>query len=235
MAYTFTPVVAGNPVLATDLQNNFNNLQEYINGGAIVGDVAANVFQKHHIMKGTYQPIPNTFNFVSGINGGQNFTSAEEKVAFLAQTPTYPDAGNPDRKYYQQTALTFYVEKECVALFQFFACPIMFNYELSTTVANERRGTLNIHVDGNTNYATKNWTHEEWYATQPAQRQREFWSNFLTTKLSAGWHSIGLEGYVTGNNVFLINWGFTVECWHENRSITNGPLPQGYPQVGQGN
>lgn len=230
MAFTFTPVVAGNPVLATDLQNSFNNLQQYINGGAIAGDVAANVFQKHHIMKGTYQPIPNTFNFVSGIAGGQNFTGIEEKISFLAQEPTFPAGGEVDRKYYQQTALTFYVEKESVAMFQFFACPIMFNYALSSTVANEREGTLNIHVDGSTYYATKMFTHEEWFVSQPQQRQREFWSNFITVKLSAGWHSIGLEGYVNGHNVFLINWGFAVECWHDNRVITNGPLPQGYPQ-----
>jgi hypothetical protein len=230
MAFTFTPVVAGNPVLATDLQGSFNNLQTYINGGAVSGDVAANVFQKHHIVKGTYQPIPNTFNFVSGINGGQNFTGIEEKLSFLTQSPTLPIGGEIDRKYYQQTALTFYVEKECTAMFQFFACPLVFNYALSTTTANEREATINIHIDGNTNFASKLWTHEEWFATNPQQRQREFWSNFITTRLGAGFHSIGLEGYTNANNVFLINWGFTVECWHDNRAIPNGTLPPNYPQ-----
>lgn len=228
MAFTFTPVVAGNPVLATDLQEPFNNLQEYINGGMVAGDVGANTFQKHHIMKGTYQPIPNTFNFVSGITGGQGFTSIDEKVSFITQTPTFPAGGEIQRKYYPTTSMTFYVERECTAFFQFFACPLMFNYALSTTTANEREGSINIYVDDSTIFDTKMWSHEEWYATEPQQRLREYYSQFYTTKLSAGWHSIGLEGYTNGNTIFLINWGFTLECWYDNRSISGGQEePQG--------
>lgn len=219
MSFTFIPVVAGNPVKATDLQEPFNNLQEYINGGCVAGDLGTDKFQKHHIMKGTYQPIPNTFNFVSGICGGQNFTSIDEKVSFLTQSPTYPAGGQIDRKYYPTTSMTFYVERECVAFFQFFGCPLMFDYALSTTVANEREGSINIYVDDDTIQDTKMWTHEEWYATSPALRQREYFSQFITKKLAVGWHSIGLEGYTNGNTIFLINWGFTLECWYDEGSI----------------
>jgi len=219
MSYTFTPVVAGNPIDAAPLQECFNNIQAYINGGVASGDIAAGTLQKHHIMKGTYQPLPNTFNFVSGICGGQSFTSVEEKLSWMAGSTTQPVNGNAIRKYYPTTSMTFYVEKECIAFFQFFACPIMYNFGLSTTVGNERSGTINVYVDGTTVYDTKSWTHEEWFASQPAQRQRELFSGHYMTKLSKGWHSIGLEGYTDGNDIFLINWGFTLETWHDNRSI----------------
>jgi len=128
MSFTFTPVVAGNPIDAQPLQDVFDNLQAYINGGVVAGDLANNTLQKHHIMKGTYQPLPNAFNFVSGICGGQSFTSAEEKLSFMAGTTTQPINGNVARKYYPTTSMTFYVEKECTAFFQFFACPLMFNF-----------------------------------------------------------------------------------------------------------
>jgi len=227
MSFTFTPVVAGNPVKATDLQEPFNKLQQYINGGCVTGDLSNDVFQKHHIMKGSYQPLPNTFNFVSGIAGGQNFTSVDEKVSFITQTPTYPIGGEIDRKYYPTTSMTFYVERECTAFFQFFACPLMFNYALSTTVGNEREGSINIYLDDNTIFDTKMWTHEEWTATSPALRLREYFSQFYTVKLSQGWHSMGLEGYTNGNTIFLINWGFTLETWHDNTSTENGEGGQG--------
>ena len=222
MSFTFTPVVAGNPIIADNLQEPFNLLQEYINGGVVDGDLGINTFQKHHIMKGSYQPLPNTFNFVSGICGGQNYTSVDEKVSFLTQTPTFPSVGEVQRKYYPTTSMSFYVEKECTAFFQFFACPLMYNYALSTTVGNEREGTINIYVDDATVYDTKLWTHEEWYATETAQRQREFFSQFYTVKLAKGWHNLGLEGYTNGNTIFLINWGFTLEVWYDTGSLQNG-------------
>jgi len=227
MPFTFTPVVAGNPIDAQPLQDVFDNLQAYINGGVAAGDLANNTLQKHHIMKGTYQPLPNTFNFVSGICGGQSFTSAEEKLSFMAGTTTQPINGNVTRKYYPTTSMTFYVEKECTAFFQFFACPLMFNFALSTTTTNEREGSINVYVDNETIYDTKCWTHEEWYATQPTQRLRELFSGHYMKKLSVGWHTIGLEGYTNGQDIFLINWGFTLETWHDNRSIANGEGGQG--------
>lgn len=221
MSFTFTPVVAGAPIDAQPLQTAFDNLQAYINGGVVAGDIASTSLQKHHIMKGTYQPLPNTFNFVSGICGGQSFTSAEESLSFMAGTTTQPVGGNVTRKYYPTTSLTFYVEKECTAFFQFFACPLMFNYSLSTTTANEREGSINVYVDGQTILDTKCLTHEEWFALQTTQRMRELFSGHYMIKLLEGFHTIGLEGYTNGNNIFLINWGFTLEVWHDNVGISN--------------
>lgn len=221
MSYTFTPVVAGNPVLATDFRDAFDKLQGYINGGVVQADITG-PFQKHHIIKGSYEPLPNTFNFVSGVCGSQVFTTVEEKLSWLAGSTTQPVGGNSTKKYYPNTSISFYVERESLVLFQFFACPIMQNYDVlnTMTVANENEGTINIVVDGGTYVDTKSWTHEEWYAFPTAMRQREFFTGFQMLKLGVGWHHIGLQGDTRANNIFLINWGFTLECWHDDNVLS---------------
>lgn len=225
MSFTFTPVVADAPILADSFQDAFDKLQTYINGGVAVGDVVG-PFQKHHIMKGSFQPLPNTFNFVSGVCGSQVFTTVEEKLSWLAGATTQPVNGNNVRRYYPSTSISFYVETECTTLFQFFACPLMYNFGLSTTTANEREGTLNVSIDGITYLDTKVFTHEEWYATSTNLRQREFFTGFQMMKLSKGWHHISLEGYTNGNDIFLINWGFTLEAWHDSNVLTSSSVNQ---------
>lgn len=139
----------------------------------------------------------------------------------MAGATTQPIGGVAVRKYYPNTSVSFYVERESLVLFQFFACPIMQDYDVlnTSTAASENEGTINICVDGQTYYDSKTWTHEEWYATQPAMRQRELFTGFQMLKLSEGWHHIGLEGYTNSKNIFLINWGFTLECWHDDNAL----------------
>jgi len=225
MSFSFTNVVAGAPITAVGIKDIFDDLQEYVNGGAIVADMTG-PFQKHHIMKGSFQPISNTFNFVSGIVGGQIFTTVEERLSFLAKTPTEPSGGNTRRRFYPTTSMTFYVEKECSAFFQFFACPLIFDYGESTTVANERNANINVSIDGVTYLDAKCFTTEEWYASETKMRLREFFNGFQMVKLQPGWHSIGLEGFTNAQSIMLINWGFTLETWADDRDIHVSPNPQ---------
>jgi hypothetical protein len=221
MSFTFTPVVAGNPVLATDFRDAFDKLQLYINGGVVAGDITG-PFQKHHIMKGSYEPLPNTFNFVSGVCGSQVFTTIEEKLSWLAGAATQPTGGVALKKFYPNTSISFYVERESMALFQFFACPLVQNFDVlaTMTVANENESVININVDGVTYVDSRNFTHEEWLPFPTAMRQREFFTGFQMIKLGVGWHHIGLEGFTRSNNIFLINWGFTLECWHDDNVLS---------------
>jgi len=225
------PVVAvagGQAVKANDFMVNFNNAQAFINGGISDATDIDGPFQKHHVVKGAFNVLPNSFNFVSGVTGGQVFTSVEERLSWMSNGPTAPAGGDVNRLWYPNTTISFYLEEKSDMLFQFFACPLMHDFAGSTTVANEREGTMNINLDGVSFSDAKLWTTEEWYATEPTMRLREFWSGFHMRTLDAGWHHIGLEGYCQSNSIFLINWGFSLECWSdsENAGENAPPVPE---------
>ena len=89
MAFSYIPVVAGDPIEAASFKDAFDKVQNYINTGIDVSDIVGH-FNKHHIMKGSYTPIGNVSSFVTGICGGQSFTTIQEKLSWLAGTTTAP-------------------------------------------------------------------------------------------------------------------------------------------------
>jgi len=64
---------AGNKINGSDVEQNIDVLQSYVNGGISVGDVigaSTDKFDLKHIMKGEYFAINNSYEFATGINQG---------------------------------------------------------------------------------------------------------------------------------------------------------------------
>ena len=224
------PFVAGNPIIAADVDGNLEAAQSYVNGGVVAADLYTGAVYKlnqQNIARGHYNPINNSLQMVSGIAAGHHSMAAER--SFVVGAPTNLNSPTtPQDVYIQNSAITFHVEKTndltappAKCLFQFHMTPIF--------VPTGALGSINvlgsaaIHLDGTRQRWTRAWTRREVEATPPVivggpglamPHYRGQWSNFFATVLPAGWHTIGLEGRTFGHYIMNVAWGVTLEIYY---------------------
>ena len=215
--------VATQPITEAQVDGNLTAVQSYVNGGIVAADLytgAAFKLNQQNIARGHYNPINNSLQMVSGIAAGHHSGAMERSFVVGAPTslnsPTSPQDVN-----IQNSSITFFVEKaNAKCLFQFHMTPIFVPVgELGAVPGMNPVGSAAIYVDTLLEDHTRVWTRREVETVGPVgvafPHFRNPWSGFITkTNLTAGWHSIGLQGRTFGHYIMNVAWGVTLEIYY---------------------
>ncbi len=214
--------VAGTTIASADVDTKLDNMQKYINGDVVAGDLAAASIEQKHIARGHYSPVANQIQLVSGVSGG--FHSKQVERSFIMSAPTQRnDPASPDDMPIQNTAVSFYLEQPARVLFQYHATAIF--PPVGVTPGDVRPlARAYIYVDGVRQNYTEMLTRREMFALpapatindNPYLPHRVGWSGFYatTSTLVQGWHHIGLRGRCFGHYVVLWSWGVSLEGYY---------------------
>ena len=213
MAFVRTPFVAG-VVPAATVQTNIDGVKNYVDGGVVAGDLATdNWVERKHIMRGYYNPITNSHEFVSGTQAG--FTASEDEYSFICDGPTgRNDISSPEYNNYPNAAINFYLPKAADVFFEFTAYPITPDLPPNAFEASR----LFIFLDETRIIDSRCWT------THVANTGPRFpyqlgqcrnpWSGFYVAKnLAAGNHSLSLRGFSLARYSFLTKWSVSLETY----------------------
>lgn len=213
MAFTPTSFVAG-PVPSATVQENLDGVRDYIDGELIAGDLATdNWVQKKHIMRGYYNPITNTHEFVSGLQAG--FAAAEDEYSFICDGPTgRNNISDPEYNNYPNASFSFYLPEAADVFFEYTAYPI--TPDLPPNAFDASRAF--IFLDETRIADSRAWTYHVANTGPRFPYQlgqcRNPWSGFYVAKnLSAGEHSIGLRGFSVARYSFLTKWSLSLEAY----------------------
>ena len=231
------PFVAGNPIIAADVDGNLEAAQSYINGGIVAADLyTGSIFElnQQNMARGHYNPINNSLQMVSGVAAGHHSMAAER--SFIVGAPTNLNSPTtPQDVYVQNSAISFFVEPGrydpgpgpilAKGLFQFHMTPIFVPAGTLNAVTPGMNpiGSAAIYLDGVRQAWTRVQTRRE-VQTVPVTgvpvnspafpHYRVPWSNFFATTLQSGWHTIGLEGRTFGHYIMNVAWGVTLEIYY---------------------
>jgi hypothetical protein len=214
--------VAGSTIASADVDTKLDNMQKYINGDVIAGDLAAASIEQKHIARGHYNPVANKIQLVSGVSGG--FHSKQVERSFIMSAPTQRnDPDSPTDMPIQNTAVSFYLEQPARVLFQYHATAIFPPVGTDGPISNiNPLARAYIYVDGVRMNYTEMLTRREISAVLGTGHEfpphRSAWSGFWTGPTSGtllqGWHHIGLRGRCFGHYVVLWSWGVSLEGYY---------------------
>jgi hypothetical protein len=123
MPYTASYTFSGSTVIsATNAQSNLTDMKEYINGGVSSSDLRTSDkwVESSHLVHGSYNPINNTMNFMSGVSGTN--LAADGTESWMLDSPTArDDPATPVKVDYPDTGATFYLERAADVLVRFHA------------------------------------------------------------------------------------------------------------------
>lgn len=215
--YTFSGATT---IAASSVQKNLTDMKEYINGGVSVSDLdtSSKWVESSQLMQGSYNPINNTMNFMSGVSGSNIASDGLE--SWMLDAPTARDSpSTPVKVNYPDTGATFYLESKADVLVRFHASAtsaydgtfsgvtraymVFDNNQIDNTYMACRPcgDTSNFPAGNQANVQDVNWFQ---------------WSNFYLNKdVEAGWHHIRLVGYTTARQAILLNWSMTVEAYYQ--------------------
>jgi len=88
MAYVPPHTFAAGALSAANVQSNLKGVQDYMGGGMVGGDLAADWVQTRHIMRPAYSGIKNVMTFVTGVQGGQSRTIEESTGTMVTRWNT---------------------------------------------------------------------------------------------------------------------------------------------------
>ena len=113
MPYTASYTFSGSTVIsATNAQSNLTDMKEYNNGGVSSSDLRTSDkwVESSHLVHGSYNPINNTMNFMSGVSGTN--LAADGTESWMLDSPTARDEpATPVKVDYPDTGATFYLER----------------------------------------------------------------------------------------------------------------------------
>lgn len=220
MAYTppSPAFVDGNTIVSADVDANLEAMESYINGGMVAGDLVgltgSNRIKQQHIAHGSYNPIANSLQMVSGLS--QGFNSFAGQRAFIVGAPSGRSAGtDPTDMTIQNSTLSFYLDGAADVLFTYHMTPVFPPVGKTTPATN--RAAAAIYLDGQLRGETTIKTQREITTLfGPSPFLRAPWSGFFADRISggAGWHNIGLRGQCIGHFVMMMQWGVTVEAYY---------------------
>lgn len=221
MPYTASYTFSGSTVIsASNTQSNLTDMKEYVNGGTSSSDLKASAkwVESSHLMQGSYNPINNTMNFMSGVSGSN--ISADGTESWMFDTPTArDDPTTPVKADYPDTGATFYLEKPADVLVRFHA-------SATSSFDGDATGVVRAYLAFDGTLVTNSYmaarpsadtVNHSSGATYDARDLNWFqWSNFyLKEDAAAGWHHIRLIGYTTTRQAILLNWGMTIEAYYQ--------------------
>jgi hypothetical protein len=205
---------AGVAISAPDLQENVDEMRDYVDGNVSSTDLAATNWAKSkHIMRGHYSAIVNMHSFATGLCGGR--ASTGEEMSFLPEGPTGRNSPtDPDNAPFPNTSISFYLPFNADVFFQFTAGP--------HTAYDPNHGTTKgtIFVDGVQALETQEMTFQGSFATTARSdfwipHNRNVWSGFHIVKnMAAGHHTIGIKGNTTSLYTFLMNFSVSLEAFY---------------------
>ena len=211
--------VDGNTIVSADVDANLEAMESYINGGMVAGDLVgltgSNRIKQQHIAHGSYHPIANSLQMVSGLS--QGFNSFAGQRSFIVGAPSGRSAGtDPTAMTIQNSTMSFYLDGAADVLMTYHMTPV-FPPAGKTTPLNNL-ATAQIYVDGIAYGQTTITTQREISPTGPivAPFMRAQWSGFFgfRTTGGAGWHHVGLRGQCLGHFVMMMNWGVSLEAYY---------------------
>lgn len=216
MAYTPPNTFsASTTIQSTQVQSNLTDMKKYVNGEAVSGDLktSAKWVEAKHILRGSYNPLSNVHDFVSGVAAG--ITSKPEEESWICDGPTGRiDPTTPDRVAYPNTGIEFYLEDNADVMFRFHASPIT----PDDKKGDKKWSRIYIYLDESRIIQTKmyatDYKHLGVSEHDPASHWRQWHNFYLAKNLAAGWHSITLRGYTTRRYSYLVDWGCTLEAYY---------------------
>jgi hypothetical protein len=207
---------AGVAISAPDLQENVDEMRDYVDGNVASADLAATSWAKSkHIMRGHYNPIVNIHSFTTGLDGGQK--APDTALSFLGDGPTGRNAPtSPSDVVYPSTSIDFYLAENADVMFQFTAFPhtpsmpnLNFNYA----------SRLFVYLDDTKIAASRAWTTHVASAVAQVPKQKAHYQNpwsgfYLAKNVPAGQHSITLRGFTRARYSFLTKWSVSLEAFY---------------------
>ena len=203
----------GDSVESLLVQENLNEIKEYLNGGIVAGDIATDAWVRtNHIVRGHYNPLTQQLQFVSGVVGGKNFSVLTSELGFLPDAPTAGNAPSvPTLVYQPNTTFDFYLPQDAYVMFQVYMSPIAIS-NIGTGSAGDEF-VWRIYVDDSEQTYTEFKT--QWISSAP-RKEKAFLNTFWAGELAAGEHTISIKGYAEAPYAIIAAWGISLETWHKN-------------------
>jgi len=222
MPYTTSYTFSGSTVIsASDVQSNLTEMKKYVNGGISSTDLKTSDkwVDSGHLMQGSYNPINNTMNFMSGVSGSN--VASDGLEGWLLDAPTAKDnPSNPSRADVPDTGITFYLENTADVLIRFHASATCAYDGLAEGITRAF-----LAFDDDIIFRTHMACRPSYDPSPPfastgqgdAMDANWFqWSNFyLKEGAEKGWHHARLVGSTTARQAILLNWCMTIEAYYQ--------------------
>jgi len=222
----------GDTIAANLVNENINTTQEYINGGVETGDIDDG-FETRHIMRGEYNPITNQLNLVTGIMGGQSYSTAQSTFTGICSSPSgeWDGTGTVGSNILEQetdvslanTGITFYMAQAGDVFFQFQGTPISTSQSnlKDATKGGFRRSRFYVFLDGEKQSHTLMETWDE--TSKPYQTRLPLSSFWYYTGLPAGFHTFDIKGFTDTKYSMFFAWSVTLEAYYQLPAGTTNP------------
>lgn len=210
--------VSGNPINADQVDENNQALRKYLNNQIVTADIDTETFGPEHLVKGTYNPLQNQYQMISGLVGGKNYLLAQREVTGICHSPS--GLGVPEDPTYvwlSNGGITFYLEEEADVLFQWYGQP----YTTPLDSSRFRAARFYIAFDDQQWYTTRQKT---WNEVKLPYKTRNYCSSFHVMKsVPAGYHTFSIKGYTTEAYSIFLAWGFTLEAFYKLPASSENP------------
>jgi hypothetical protein len=223
---------AGDTIEANLVQENMNGVQEYVNGKIDTADIADG-FETRHLMRGEYNPITNQLSLITGIMGGQTYSTAQSTFTGLCAPPSgeWDGTGTVQSNILEQetdvsvanTGITFYMAQAGDVFFQFQGTPLSSQVSSlkDATKGGYRRSRFYIYLDGVKQSHTMMTTFDE--STGPMKCRHPISSFWYYTDLPAGFHTFDIKGFTDTRYSLMFSWSVTLEAWYQLPAGTSNP------------
>ena len=219
MAYTIpNSFSAGTTIEADKVQENNDELRNYINGGIQSSDISSltSWVEAKHIMKGLYNPIINEYDMEMGYHcGSPNFPIYHPGLfgSFAHKN------GGSGRGSAPNTHVDIYLRKNAKVFFYFTISPRPL---APLDTSSPTRTMLNLRIDGSPYNDSQNMFTEQIEVNNTASAnepivsryRRRTYSHQVVVDLSAGAHTFELVGQSGSVSVPLKFYTYSLAAWY---------------------
>lgn len=221
MAYTVpNSFTDGTLITVAEMEENIADLQKYVDGGMVAGDIDSAVFERRHLMRGYYRAADNNYQFITGIVQGLQDGEPPRAVTtpvllrpYVSYWNTFRVSASDDddtRVNLPGCSLTFTLEATADVFFQWRGEPIVINDSDGTP---QEMGGVQIVINGGHKGETEQWFIEE-TGTYGIERRHILQSFTLVKGLSAGTYNVSLVGLGAPAKMALIAWSLSLEAYY---------------------